>query len=121
MVSGAALALLKAYDWPGNIRQLENAVFRAMVLCDGEMLGVDDFPQIRAQVEDIARRWLSPTLPDERSAGGGCRRHGESRPIPKRRCLAKPARQARRKAVSASSTRSIHGATCARLPMSSSR
>ena len=53
-VSGAALAMLRAYDWPGNIRQLENAVFRAMVLCDGEMLSVDDFPQIRAQVEDIA-------------------------------------------------------------------
>ena len=45
--------MLRAYDWPGNIRQLENAVFRAMVLCDGEMLAVDDFPQIRAQVEDI--------------------------------------------------------------------
>ena len=53
-VSGAALAMLRAYDWPGNIRQLENAVFRAMVLCDGEMLTVDDFPQIRAQVEDLA-------------------------------------------------------------------
>ena len=46
--------MLRAYDWPGNIRQLENAVFRAMVLCDGEMLTVDDFPQIRAQVEDLA-------------------------------------------------------------------
>ena len=53
-VSGAALTMLRAYDWPGNIRQLENAVFRAMVLCDSEMLSVDDFPQIRAQVEDIA-------------------------------------------------------------------
>ena len=53
-VSGAALAMLRAYDWPGNIRQLENAVFRAMVLCDGEMLTADDFPQIRAQVEDLA-------------------------------------------------------------------
>jgi DNA-binding NtrC family response regulator len=52
-VSGAALTMLRAYDWPGNIRQLENAVFRAMVLCDSEMLSVDDFPQIRAQVEDI--------------------------------------------------------------------
>jgi DNA-binding NtrC family response regulator len=53
-VSGAAVRMLEAYDWPGNIRQLENAVFRAMVLCDGDTLGVDDFPQIRAQVEDIA-------------------------------------------------------------------
>ena len=53
-VSGKALFMLRRYDWPGNIRQLENAVFRAMVLCDGEMLDVEDFPQIRAQVDDIS-------------------------------------------------------------------
>ena len=50
-VSGAALAMLRAYDWPGNIRQLENAVFRASVLAEGAMLTEEDFPQIRAQVE----------------------------------------------------------------------
>jgi DNA-binding NtrC family response regulator len=50
-VSEAALAMLMAYDWPGNIRQLENAVFRASVLCDGDMLTPEEFPQIRAQVE----------------------------------------------------------------------
>jgi DNA-binding NtrC family response regulator len=52
-ISGEALRMLQAYDWPGNIRQLENAVFRAAVLCDGDVLTVDDFPQIRAQVEGI--------------------------------------------------------------------
>ncbi|MCA0032308.1 sigma-54-dependent transcriptional regulator [Mesorhizobium sp. B263B2A] len=50
-ISAAALAVLQAYDWPGNIRQLENAVFRASVLREGDVLTVDDFPQIRAQVE----------------------------------------------------------------------
>jgi len=35
-----------AYDWPGNIRQLENTIFRAVVLCDGESLTVNEFPQI---------------------------------------------------------------------------
>ncbi|MCR4264989.1 sigma-54 dependent transcriptional regulator [Nitratireductor sp. ZSWI3] len=48
-----ALQLLADYDWPGNIRQLENAVLRAVVLCDRGMLGKEDFPQIRAQVEGI--------------------------------------------------------------------
>lgn len=49
-VSPRALALLTAYDWPGNIRQLENAMFRAVVLAQGHELDVEDFPQIAAQV-----------------------------------------------------------------------
>ncbi|MEX0344221.1 MAG: sigma-54-dependent transcriptional regulator [Rhizobiaceae bacterium] len=52
-ISAETLAMLKAYDWPGNIRQLENAVLRAVVLSDDETLGLDEFPQIRAQVEGI--------------------------------------------------------------------
>src|SRR5271167_850362 len=50
-ISPEALALLSAYDWPGNVRQLENAVFRAVVLADGDELTVAEFPQIAAQVE----------------------------------------------------------------------
>lgn len=45
-----AEALLCAYDWPGNVRQLENAVFRAVALADGEELTVAEFPQIAARV-----------------------------------------------------------------------
>ncbi len=50
-ISEQALSLLQAYDWPGNIRQLENAVFRATVLCEDDTLTEEEFPQIRAQVE----------------------------------------------------------------------
>ncbi|WP_336069268.1 sigma-54 dependent transcriptional regulator [Nitratireductor rhodophyticola] len=52
-ISRRALALLESYDWPGNIRQLENAVFRAVVLCETSVLDTADFPQIFAQVEGI--------------------------------------------------------------------
>ena len=52
-ISEGALAMLGAYDWPGNIRQLENAVFRACVLCEGDILSEEEFPQIRAQVEGV--------------------------------------------------------------------
>jgi DNA-binding NtrC family response regulator len=41
-----AMALLAGYFWPGNVRQLENAIFRAVILCDGDKLGVEDFPHI---------------------------------------------------------------------------
>lgn len=41
-----ALDLLRRYDWPGNVRQLQNALFRAAVLCEGDVLNASDFPQI---------------------------------------------------------------------------
>jgi DNA-binding NtrC family response regulator len=44
-ISGEAMALLSQLEWPGNIRQLENAVYRAVVMSDTEQLGIDDFPQ----------------------------------------------------------------------------
>lgn len=47
-ITDDALALLIEYDWPGNVRQLQNALFRAAVLCDGDALTRADFPQIAA-------------------------------------------------------------------------
>ncbi len=41
-----ALSLLETYEWPGNIRQLENTIFRAVILCEGDELTIDDLPQI---------------------------------------------------------------------------
>jgi DNA-binding NtrC family response regulator len=48
-ICAEALALLASYDWPGNVRQLENAVFRAVALAEGDELTVADFPQIAAR------------------------------------------------------------------------
>jgi DNA-binding NtrC family response regulator len=49
--------LLARFEWPGNVRQLENTIFRAVVLCDTTMLDICDFPQIAAAmgVEAVAR------------------------------------------------------------------
>jgi len=49
-IAPEALALLTSYRWPGNIRQLENVVFRAVVLAEGDSLGADVFPQVSAQI-----------------------------------------------------------------------
>jgi DNA-binding NtrC family response regulator len=66
-VVGAApetLACLTAHDWPGNVRQLENAVYRAIVLADAPYLQPYDFPAISGVAapppEAVAPQ---PTLP----------------------------------------------------------
>jgi DNA-binding NtrC family response regulator len=61
-ISNEAFALLCAYDWPGNVRQLENAMFRAVVLADGDELTTAEFPQIAAQVEGFDVR-IPPAPP----------------------------------------------------------
>jgi DNA-binding NtrC family response regulator len=59
--SSEAVALLKTYDWPGNVRQLENAVFRAVVLADADELTITEFPQIAAHVDGFDLR--IPAIP----------------------------------------------------------
>jgi DNA-binding NtrC family response regulator len=49
-LSAEAMTLLCAYQWPGNVRQLENAVFRAVVLAESDTIGPDEFPQIASQI-----------------------------------------------------------------------
>jgi DNA-binding NtrC family response regulator len=87
--------MLEAYDWPGNIRQLENAVLRASVLADGALLTEADFPQIRAQVEGVVRlegeggaAEDEPAFPDplpagDRAAGGESAAAATAEPRPR--------------------------------------
>lgn len=44
-IEGVALERLKNYPWPGNIRELENAIERAVVLAEGERIALHDLPQ----------------------------------------------------------------------------
>mgnify|MGYP003694153841 CR=1 FL=1 len=49
-LSNEALSALEAYDWPGNVRQLRNAIERAVVLARGPVLDLTDLPsRSRAQ------------------------------------------------------------------------
>jgi DNA-binding NtrC family response regulator len=62
-LTAEAMALLMRYDWPGNVRQLENVIFRAVVLAEGDELTVAEFPQIAAQVEGFDVRIPPAPLP----------------------------------------------------------
>jgi DNA-binding NtrC family response regulator len=72
-VTADALSVLNAHPWPGNVRQLENAVFRAVVLADGDEIGADEFPQLHASVRNTTPAIApaideTPDQPSERAA-----------------------------------------------------
>ena len=53
-----ALAKLKSYDWPGNIRELENAVEHAFVIESSDQLTVESFPEhVRESILDKEEGW----------------------------------------------------------------
>jgi DNA-binding NtrC family response regulator len=47
------LQLLQAYDWPGNIRELQNVIERAVILCDGATLSIDESSMHREALETL--------------------------------------------------------------------
>ena len=62
-----AVEALAAYDWPGNIRELENVLERAVVLADGPAITLEDFPP---ELRQTGRRGLRPRLPTPVAAAG---------------------------------------------------
>jgi DNA-binding NtrC family response regulator len=64
-LSADAAALLARYDWPGNLRQLENVIYRAVILAEGPFLTPAEFPQIAAHVQGF--RVEVPPVPTART------------------------------------------------------
>jgi DNA-binding NtrC family response regulator len=52
-ITDGALQLLGAFDWPGNVRQLQAVLFRAAVFCDGNALTSADFPQLSEMLGEM--------------------------------------------------------------------
>jgi formate hydrogenlyase transcriptional activator len=54
-VNRRTLELLQAYDWPGNIRELQNVIERAVILCDRETLSINESSMHRETLETLQR------------------------------------------------------------------
>ena len=78
-ISSEARDLLMKYDYPGNVRELENIVERAVVICRGTVIGVEDLPfgagetpaaeerdkedgLLRGSVEDLERKLIADAM-----------------------------------------------------------
>ena len=87
-VTAAAMLALVEYPWPGNVRELENVIERAMVLTDGDQLGVEQLPvlgpttrvdaggspldlSVKRRTEDLERSLIKEAL--ERTRGNRTR------------------------------------------------
>jgi len=57
-ISKKTLDLFQTYDWPGNIRELQNVIERAVIVCDGEIFSVDETWLTR-----VDRKSTVPTVP----------------------------------------------------------
>lgn len=58
-ISGEASALLLQYDWPLNVKELENVLFRAVTLAHSSILEIEDFPTL---IRRQGRSWHMPAM-----------------------------------------------------------
>ena len=58
----AAIDRLTAFDWPGNIRQLQNEIQRAVLLSEGDMIDATDFSVTRARPDNVDSQDTNFTL-----------------------------------------------------------
>jgi len=61
------LEVLAGQPWPGNVRQLENTIFRAVVLAEGAYLSAEDFPLLTDEFHSAGVHSGPPVVSDEES------------------------------------------------------
>jgi Nif-specific regulatory protein len=67
-ISPGAMSCLTNYDWPGNVREFENAIERAVVLGSSEIIKVEDLPEV--VIESNPSPWHSTGAPGATGAPG---------------------------------------------------
>jgi two-component system response regulator PilR (NtrC family) len=69
-LTAEALAALRAYDFPGNVRELENSLERACTLCEGDTLRAQDLGLPEPAQEPMTEEASGPETQDEPPAEG---------------------------------------------------
>ena len=62
--SPAAMEMITEYDWPGNVRQLENTIERMAILCRGDAIGIADLPSEIVGGEPIFAAAIASSAPE---------------------------------------------------------
>lgn len=62
-----AMALLFEYDWPGNIRELENAIQGAVIMAEGDSIGPEDLPEPlqHADLQEVSEGLVPGSFEDQ--------------------------------------------------------
>jgi DNA-binding NtrC family response regulator len=72
-----ALLVLKAYSWPGNVRQLENVLQRAVVLAEEPVVTVRDLPEEIVRAVPEMDTWSTAAAPDRKESESALSGWGE--------------------------------------------
>lgn len=67
-VTPAAIHKLTTYGWPGNVRELQHAIERALVLCEGPEIGVEDLPDALVSSPVRGPVWVAADEPSIKRA-----------------------------------------------------
>jgi two-component system response regulator AtoC len=67
-IAPEAMQKLNSYAWPGNVRELEHAIERAILLCDGDELRVDDLPDALVSSAIRGPVWVASDEPSIKRA-----------------------------------------------------
>jgi len=86
-IAKETLEKLFAYDWPGNIRQLENEIKSALAMGDGHVLRPEEFKLTETRITNTIAPYVSLSQPNDSDSGGHCNNRTKKKRIEEFRAI----------------------------------